>query len=318
MQPSDIALNTLNNCLLCHSLAATRIATIHFDDIWDSLKNNLGAVFSVGVIERHTPSNDTGLYECQNCGLQYFSPAQAGDEEFYQQLTTTTAAYYSPDRWDFFTAASLIAVNSSVLDIACGSGRFLEILRSMGVDGNGIDTNPAAVRDAQDKGLAAFNMALDDRAEQFYERFDFVTAFQVIEHVPDVRAFVKSAVRCLKPGGKLVLTVPNRLRRVRDEFEPLDCPPHHLSRWSSGQFQELASLVDCRMGGVYFEPAGIADCRTLLRRWIAGSRSEALWVRAIARVLFDPMLYKIYRHFGLLDRWKLWRLSVMCILEKRH
>jgi len=61
MQPSDIALNTLNNCLLCHSLAATRIATIHFDDIWDSLKNNLGAVFSVGVIERHTPSNDTGL-----------------------------------------------------------------------------------------------------------------------------------------------------------------------------------------------------------------------------------------------------------------
>jgi len=76
MQPSDIALNTLNNCLLCHSLAATRIATIHFDDIWDSLKNNLGAVFSVGVIERHTPSNDTSA----RMRLAVFSPAQAGDE----------------------------------------------------------------------------------------------------------------------------------------------------------------------------------------------------------------------------------------------
>jgi SAM-dependent methyltransferase len=60
-----------------------------------------------------------------------------------------------------------------------------------------------------------------------------VCAFQVLEHVPDPRAFLASCVYCLKPGGRLILSVP-----AEDSFTglvPNNClnlPPHHLTRWS--------------------------------------------------------------------------------------
>lgn len=40
--------------------------------------------------------------------------------------------------------------------------------------------------------------------------FDFVVTFQVIEHIPNDKLFVKEIARVLKPGGKLIVTTPNR------------------------------------------------------------------------------------------------------------
>ena len=316
MQTSEAALDKSHSCPLCHFKAGRRMGTVSFRDIWKALEQDLGARFSSAVIVRHTPSENTGLYECSDCGLHYFSPAVAGDSEFYRELATTAAAYYSQDKWDFSMAAGLIPAGSHVLDVACGSGRFLEILRDKGAVGTGIDTNSAAAKEGRNKGLTVYDEQLADFAESNGARFDFVTAFQVIEHVPDAQAFVISAVRCLKPGGKLVLTVPNRQRCTKYGLEPLDCPPHHVSRWSDRQFQTLACLARCQLVGTYLEIARMEDCRTSLRRRIAKRHPQSLWARAVGRVVFGPVLYGAYARLGLLERWKRWGLSAMCLLEK--
>jgi 2-polyprenyl-3-methyl-5-hydroxy-6-metoxy-1,4-benzoquinol methylase len=306
----------ITQCLLCGATEAKAIETIPFSRIWSSLKTDLGAEFQQEVIDRLTPTRDVDLLECQKCRLQFFSPALAGDFEFYSQLTSSVTSYYTEDKWDFSAAAQLIGPGDSVLDIACGGGRFLQLAWELGADVCGIDTNPAAVESAKRKGLPAHCMTLDDFSVENRGCFDVVTAFQVIEHIPEVLPFVRAALDCLRPGGKLLLTVPNRLRRFRDTFEPLDCPPHHLSRWSSDQFRVLARLTGCNVAAIRYEPAGIHDSRALLRRWIGSGQAESLWARMIGRVVFAPALYELYAAAGLLDRWRLWRMSVMAVLER--
>lgn len=99
-----------------------------------------------------------------------------------------------------------------VLDIGCGRGEFLEVLREAGIPGVGIDLNEGNVRLAQDNGLDART----GDAFAFLEAegpgsFDGVFCAQVIEHLPpaDVWRLVKAASAALKPGGVIVLETPN-------------------------------------------------------------------------------------------------------------
>ncbi len=100
-----------------------------------------------------------------------------------------------------------------VLDVGCGAGLLCEPLARMGAEVTGIDAAPeniaAAEAHAADTGLM-----IDYRAcgvESIGdERFDLVTAFEVIEHVSDQSAFVRGLARALAPGGMLVLSTPNR------------------------------------------------------------------------------------------------------------
>ena len=305
-----------NHCPLCLSTTAREIEKIPFNRIWQALEDVWLAHFSQEVIDRHTPGLETVLQECLTCGLQYFSPAYAGNDAFYNELTSTSKNYYSLDKWDFQAAAEHIAPNDVVLDIACGSGGFLKRMKVKGCKVFGIDTNPAAVDTAHAQGLPVHCVALADYAKSHAGCFSVVTAFQIIEHIPEVQPFIRNALTCLKPGGKLILTVPNRLRCSRDAFEPLDCPPHHLSRWTDEQFHWLAESLGCQIVNVSYEPATMHDCRDVVRRKIAKGRSGSLWARLIARMAFGPSIYSLSLRQGWLDHLQLWRMSVMCVIEK--
>ncbi|HQX08530.1 MAG TPA: methyltransferase domain-containing protein, partial [Zoogloea sp.] len=98
------------------------------------------------------------------------------------------------------------------LDLGCGRGVWLELLRDHGFAAQGVDLNARAIAEAQDQGLnAQFNDALqwlrglpDDFALA-------ITAFHLMEHLPfSVRlALVAECARVLKPGGLLILETPN-------------------------------------------------------------------------------------------------------------
>jgi 2-polyprenyl-6-hydroxyphenyl methylase / 3-demethylubiquinone-9 3-methyltransferase len=102
-----------------------------------------------------------------------------------------------------------------ILDIGCGGGLVAEPLARLGARMTGIDPAPdtiaAAQAHAQGQGLAIDYRAT--RAEALVaagETFDVVLCLEVVEHVPDVAAFLAVAAGLVRPGGVLILSTINR------------------------------------------------------------------------------------------------------------
>ncbi len=104
-----------------------------------------------------------------------------------------------------------------LVDIGCGNGAQTLALADCARRLTGVDIDPAFVADFE-RAAAAGGLA--DRADAVVAAgaavplpdgcADAVTCFTVLEHVPDERAALAEMRRLLRPGGRLVLSVPNR------------------------------------------------------------------------------------------------------------
>ena len=108
--------------------------------------------------------------------------------------------------------AALFDGLSPVVDLGCGRGEFLELLRSRGSAGRGVEANANAARECRAKGLdvvegdlASFLRSLPAGS------LGGVFAAQVAEHLPPpvLQELVGEAHRALRPGGLLVLETVN-------------------------------------------------------------------------------------------------------------
>lgn len=102
-----------------------------------------------------------------------------------------------------------------ILDIGCGGGLVTEPMARLGAVVTGIDPAPetiaAAKAHAATQGLTIDYRAT--RAETLAEAkcsFDVVLCLEVVEHVPDVRAFLAVAASLVRPGGLMILSTINR------------------------------------------------------------------------------------------------------------
>ena len=102
--------------------------------------------------------------------------------------------------------------NLPVLDLGCGRGEWLEILKGEGFACEGIDTNQVFLNECAEKGLDTNNIdLLSYLSSQSSPRFGAITLFQVAEHLPFnvlVEVF-RAARKCLVPGGVFIVETPN-------------------------------------------------------------------------------------------------------------
>ncbi len=106
----------------------------------------------------------------------------------------------------------LNAASRPVLDIGCGRGEWLELLREHGIEAQGVDLNRTFVSLCGDLGL---NVVLDDAIENLRARANAslgaVTGFHIVEHLPWAKLveLLDETVRVLKPGGIAIFETPN-------------------------------------------------------------------------------------------------------------
>ena len=244
---------TVDACPLCGRRSSILVESIPYASIWAELERQLGLATPADLRRRLTPAPDAVLFACSTCGLEYFSPHNQGDAAFYAFLTTAEAGYYTNRRWEYSVAEKLLHRGDSLLDIGCGDGAFLkQIARRVG-RAVGVDQNPEGIRELADAGIEARCTDLEVFAAENAANFNVVCAFQLLEHLPSVDAFAEAARRCVAPGGLLLASVPNNDRSRLNPLDPLDCPPHHVSRWRPAQLREFARTFQFELVDVICE-----------------------------------------------------------------
>lgn len=213
--------------------------------------------------------SDTGLY--------FYSPSDvAGGPDLYSQLQRFPW-YYMDEKWEFNAALRLLQslpLGSRVLEIGVGQGAFLEKAQRVGLQICGMELNPAGARAARDKGFTIVEKDMAALHAEDPTPWDAICAFQVLEHLPEPRIFLDQAIALLKPGGLLILSVPNAA--VASQLDPerndlLDQPPHHMSHWDEGVFRSLESFLPLKLMDVAFEPLA-----TYHIGWFIGSWAKRL------------------------------------------
>lgn len=172
----------------------------------------------------------------------------------------------------------IIAPGSSVLDIGCGNGAFLAHLKQRKpIEELGLDISPKAVELATEAGVKARVLDVMQEDVTRLGQFDYVTAFEVLEHV----AAPESLLAAVRPVGNHVLvSIPNtgyylqRLRLLFGRFprQWIQHPSEHLRFWTRRDFRLTADLCGYRIAQVV-----PIRGRPLLARWAPGLFGEALF-----------------------------------------
>lgn len=101
-----------------------------------------------------------------------------------------------------------------VLDFGCGGGEFLEFLRTNGFTHlHGIDRSGEQVTRCRERGLTSVEVVDDSRAwlGKHQDTFETIVLNDVLEHIakPEIVATLEALRGALRPGGQLLIKVPN-------------------------------------------------------------------------------------------------------------
>lgn len=239
-------------CRLCGATASTLLDALAPGDLEREYRRQCGVHLAL-------PARPIEYRDCGACGLRFFSPAEPGSDEFYAALARIPW-YYQDEKHEFAMAARRVEPHQDVLEIGAGRGAFARLLSARSYCG--LELSTAAIDAARAAGLALLRETVEAHAARSPACYDVVCSFQVLEHVSDPRSFLEAAVRCLRPGGRLIVSVPAEDSfMAADRFDVLNMPPHHLTRWTDRALGAAAGLVGLRLLEIVHEPLAPGHAR---------------------------------------------------------
>jgi 2-polyprenyl-3-methyl-5-hydroxy-6-metoxy-1,4-benzoquinol methylase len=119
-----------------------------------------------------------------------------------------------------------------VLDVGCGGGAFLRVVRELGGEVAGVEPSEHGAKAARAQGLPVFHGQLHDyiNSGAADRRFDVVTASHVLEHHPEPVEMLKQMKSLLGPSGYVWFAVPNIASEtaavLKERWHGVDAPFH--------------------------------------------------------------------------------------------
>ena len=186
-----------------------------------------------------------------------------------------------------------------LLEIGCSHGLYLHRVRALGWAVQGIELDEKTARIAREE------RQLDVRTGPFAPglfppaSFDCIAMWQVLEHLPDPMQALRESHRLLRPGGVIMIGVPNTngliARIAGNYYYPLDMPRHftHFTTHSVRRFLQAAGFV---VRDVYHQTTG-RDLLRSLAYW-AHRRVSPDWAEALRRMEKRRFMRRFDRGLG--------------------
>jgi 2-polyprenyl-3-methyl-5-hydroxy-6-metoxy-1,4-benzoquinol methylase len=195
------------------------------------------------------------IYKCLDTGFRFYHPFNIdGDSAFYEALQNLSW-YYMDWKWEHEMASGLIRPAEEVLEIGCAKGSFLDRIQQKGIRCVGLELNESASDYARSRGLAVSNQSIQDHAKGHPRQYDVVCSFQVMEHVAAVGEFIQASIDALKPGGRLIVSVPNSESVIRSHAGfSTNMPPHHMGLWDMNSLISIQRVFGIELRRIELEP----------------------------------------------------------------
>ncbi|MFH0919492.1 MAG: class I SAM-dependent methyltransferase [Fibrobacterota bacterium] len=159
--------------------------------------------------------NRIAIWKCCACGVRFMNPQYSAAylEEFYAHYTTDRSEWDEPYRYTFGLYLArfekLITGKGRFLDIGCGNGNFIVEAAKRGWEPSGYEIDSALAKKVSERtGLPVFSGDFPALTLPVGS-FDVVSMHHVIEHLKNPPPYLKKAHALLKPGGILLLALPN-------------------------------------------------------------------------------------------------------------
>jgi 2-polyprenyl-3-methyl-5-hydroxy-6-metoxy-1,4-benzoquinol methylase len=200
---------------------------------------DLDLVFTVPSLRLRAQNLYFDIRKCRRCGLALLSPRPTADvmAALYQPQ------HYSAPHHDLVRRLEKLILRervtfvrkytnqtSRLLDIGCGNGGFLTAMAEAGHDVHGLEPYQDALAGTPKELRSRIRCEPFESANYPEGSFDIITLWHVLEHLERPTETLRSIRKFLKPGGILILEVPNFASREAGWLGPywynLDAPYH--------------------------------------------------------------------------------------------
>jgi SAM-dependent methyltransferase len=252
--------------------------------------------------------------ECLSCGLVTLDPRQVespGDlftQEYFDSGAHSGYTDYAADEpthrlnarrhLDRLSRLKL-RPPGMLLDVGCAAGFFMSEAARRGWTVAGVDVSSWSRDQAKRRFGYEVYSSVEEAADRSSSRFDVVTAFQVLEHVSDVRAILGWIRGALQPRGMLLVETWNRASltsRLLGRHWPQLSPPSVVHLFDTPSLKRL--LKSCGFREAPLRPmskfvsaawvAGLVGSKTRVR--LASKLAEAQWLRSVSLpYVFDDL-----------------------------
>jgi 2-polyprenyl-3-methyl-5-hydroxy-6-metoxy-1,4-benzoquinol methylase len=156
------------------------------------------------------------ILECTNCGLVSLSSLDHIKSEHYENsgmhdstqpdISSWIKETQGDDKRRYEFVKEKI-INNRILDFGCGTGGFLDLAKLSGSKVAGVELEKALQALFKEKGLNVFPNL--EAAQKEGSKWDLITAFHVVEHLPDPKYMLRELASLLSDEGELIIEVPN-------------------------------------------------------------------------------------------------------------
>lgn len=258
------------------------------------------------------PDVTATLVQCSRCGLVYQNPrptlAEIG-QHYPPEYESYTDHVAEKKRNPLLQWAIDYGINKrcryvtrhkqsgTLLDIGCAAGTFLVGMRNHSENHGGtwqlqgVELTADVARIARERhGLDVFTGTLEEAAHPD-NTFDAITLWDVLEHLHDPAASLREIRRILKPGGVLIIRVPNLAswdaRLFGDTWAGLDAP-RHLYIFSPATLSQTLEKAGFE---VLSHSSGIGSYVTFVlsvRFWLTARGVAERTKETVSRLLYHP------------------------------